>query len=192
MLDPTADGYYRLVNRSSNKSLDVADCGSADGTDVRQWAWLDNACQQWQVTPTADGWVRLTGRSSGKVLDLAGCASADGTDVRLWAWLNNTCQQWRLQPIGTVAIVSGQSGKVLDVANCSTANGTDVRQWPWGNAACQRWTFTHTDNGWYRVVPQSATGSCLAVSSGSTADGGNVDQGACTRQQQPVAHRAAR
>jgi hypothetical protein len=180
VLDPTADGYYRLVNRTSNKVLDVADCGTADGTDVRQWAWLDNACQQWQAIPSGDGWFRLQNRNSGRVLDVNGCGTGDGTDIRQWTWQNNACQQFRLQPAGPVAITSKQSGKVLDVANCSTANGTNVRQWPWGNAACQRWTFNHTDNGWYRIAPSSATGSCLIVNGSSTADGANIEQGACS------------
>jgi len=180
VLDPTADGFYRLVNRTSNKALDVADCGTGDGVDVRQWAWLDNACQQWQVIPSGEGWLRLQNRNSGRVLNVAGCGTADGSNVDQTAWTGSNCQQFRLQPIGTFAITSKQSGKVLDVANCSTANGADVRQWPWGNVACQRWTFTHTDNGWYRVAPASAASSCLIVAGGSTADGANVEQGACT------------
>ncbi|HCU49264.1 MAG TPA: alpha-L-arabinofuranosidase [Micromonosporaceae bacterium] len=180
VLDSTADGYFRLVNRSSNKSLDAVNCGTADGTDVRQFSWMDNTCQQWQVTATTDGWFRLGNRNSGKTLDVANCSTASGADVRLWTWLNNNCQQWRLQPVGTNAIVNANSGKVVDVLNCSTANGADVRQQPWLNTACQKWTFTHTDNGYYQVRPAHATGSCLAVSSGSTADGGNIDQGACS------------
>jgi hypothetical protein len=179
-LDSTADGYYRLVNRSSNRALDAANCGTADGTNVDQWAWLDNACQQWQVIPTTDGWFRLQNRNANKALDVANCGTADGTNVGLWTWQNNNCQQFRFQPVGTVAVVSSQSGKVLDVANCSTANGANVRQWPWVNSACQRWTFTHVDNGWYRVSPSSAPSSCLIVASTSTSDGTNVVQAACS------------
>jgi GH43 family beta-xylosidase len=180
VLDPTADGYHRLVNRSSNKALDVVNCGTGDGANVDQWAWMDNACQQWQVIPTTEGWLRLQNRNSGRVLDVAGCGTADGTNVAQWAWLNNNCQQFRLQPVGPLAIASSQSGRVLDVANCSTANGADVRARTWSNAACQRWTFAHADNGWYRVSPASASGSCLIVASTSTADGADVVQGACS------------
>ncbi|WP_018640206.1 RICIN domain-containing protein [Parafrankia elaeagni] len=180
VLDPTADGYYRLVNSHSGKALDAADCGTADGTDVRQWAWLDNACQQWQLTPTTDGWFRLTNRSSGKVLDVSNCGTASGTNVRLWSSLGNTCQEWRLGPVGTSAVASTQSGKVLDVTNCSTAAGADVRQWEWLGSGCQRWSFTHTDNGYYRISPSSSTTSCLIVSGASTADGAGVVQGACS------------
>lgn len=43
---------YALVNRNSGKCLDVTG-GGADGTDVRQWSWLNNTCQQWRLVPTA-------------------------------------------------------------------------------------------------------------------------------------------
>ncbi|TDC42647.1 RICIN domain-containing protein [Micromonospora sp. KC213] len=180
VLDSTADGYYRLINRGSNKALDVADCGTADGTNVRQWAWLNSNCQQWQVTSTSDGWFRLQSRSSGKVLDVNGCGTSTGTNIQLWTSLNNNCQQWRLQPVGTVAIASMQSGKVVDVANCATANGSNVQQWGYLGTACQKWTFTHTDSGYYRIVPTHATSSCLVVAGASTADGANVEQNACS------------
>ncbi|HEX6683028.1 MAG TPA: RICIN domain-containing protein [Candidatus Limnocylindrales bacterium] len=180
VLDPTADGYYRLINRSSSKALDVVNCGTGDGVDVGQWAWLDNACQQWQVIPTGDGWFRLQNRNSGRVLNATGCGTTEGSNVDQSSWTGSNCQQFRLQPAGQVAITSKQSGKVLDVANCSTANGADVRQWAWGNVACQRWIFNHIDNGWYRISPASAPSSCLIVAGGSTADGANVEQGACT------------
>jgi hypothetical protein len=45
------DDTSRLVNVNSGKVADVADCGTADGTTVRQWTWLNNACQQWRLQP---------------------------------------------------------------------------------------------------------------------------------------------
>lgn len=183
VLDPTADGYYRLVNVNSGKALDVTDCGSGDGVNVRQWAWLNNACQQFQVVPTTDGWFRLISRSSGRVLDVTNCGTGSGVNVQIWSWLNNNCQQWRLQPVGTLAIAASQSGRVVDVTNCATANGTNIRQWEWLGSACQRWTFTHTDNGYYQIRPTSAASSCLVVAGGSAGDGANVEQNACTGTQ---------
>ena len=31
----------------------MADCGTADGTDVRQWTWLNNTCQQFKLVPVS-------------------------------------------------------------------------------------------------------------------------------------------
>jgi hypothetical protein len=183
VLDPTADGRYRLVNASSDKALDVANCTTADGGNVRQWAWLDNFCQQWEVAPTSGGWLRLTSRNSGNVLEVAGCATGAGANVQQGSWDGSTCQQWRLQPVGPVAIAATQSGRVVDVTNCAAGNGTDIRQWEWLGSPCQQWTFTHTDNGYYQLHPGSAPGSCLVVAGGSTANGANVEQNTCTGNQ---------
>ena len=38
----------RIVSAATGKVADVANCGTADGDDVRQWTWLNNNCQQWQ------------------------------------------------------------------------------------------------------------------------------------------------
>jgi len=35
----------------SGKILDSVNCGTADGTIVRQWAQLDNTGQQWDIAP---------------------------------------------------------------------------------------------------------------------------------------------
>ncbi|WP_067831390.1 family 43 glycosylhydrolase [Actinomadura kijaniata] len=94
------DDTSRLTNVGTGRVLDVADCGTADGTNVRQWSWLDNACQRFRPeVGDRGGWVRLANPHSGKVLDVADCGTADRADVRLWSWLNNPCQQWRLTPV---------------------------------------------------------------------------------------------
>jgi hypothetical protein len=77
----------------------VANCGTGDGVDIRQWGWLNNTCQRFRIIlSAAGGWVRLANASSGRVADVANCGTADGTDVRQWTWLNNSCQEWQLRP----------------------------------------------------------------------------------------------
>lgn len=171
VLDPTADGYYRLVNRNSGRSLGIAGCATADGGAAQQSAWRNNRCQQWQIAPTADGWLRLLNRYSGKALEAASCGG-DGSNLQQWSWLDNPCQQWRLQPVGNVAIAAAVSGKMVDVADCSTAGGADIRQWEFTNAACQKWSFNHVDNGFYEIRPAHASGSCMAVNSGDVIQSG--------------------
>ncbi|MFC0528970.1 family 43 glycosylhydrolase [Phytohabitans kaempferiae] len=166
-------GAYTLVNRDSGQCLTAT--GTADGANVAQGD-CSAAASRWVLDHTADGWYRLVNRSTRKVLDLADCGTADGTDIRQWAWLDNNCQQWRLAPAGNVAVTSVQSGKVLDVADCSTGSGADVRAWAYNGANCQRWSFTHTDNGYYRIRPAHNTSGCLAVAGSSTTDGANIEQ----------------
>ena len=44
-------GHYTISNVANGMVLDAEDCETADGTIVRQWAQLDNTCQQWDIGP---------------------------------------------------------------------------------------------------------------------------------------------
>ena len=178
-LDSTADGYYRLVNAASNKVLDAANCATANGTAVRQWSWVANACQEWRPAPGADGFVTLTNRNASKMLDVANCSLATGASIALWTGLGNACQQWALRPIGAVSIVSVASGKSFDVPDCSSAAGAGLQQWQYTGSACQRYTFTAAANGYVQIHPSSAVGLCLTVTGASAADGAAVTQATC-------------
>lgn len=179
VLDSTADGHYRIVNAASHKVLDSAGCGTADGTDARQWAWLANACQQWRIDATPDGYLTVNNRANGKVLDATNCSTAIGGDVRQWRGLGNACQQWTVRPVGPTAITSVQSGKSLDVSFCTPASGTPVQQWQYLGSPCQGFSFTSAGNGALQVHPVSAAGLCLTVSGDASADRATVIQGAC-------------
>src|SRR5690606_41418200 len=48
-LEPLADGSVRFVARHSGKVLDLSFCGLANGTNLVQWAWLDNVCQRYHL-----------------------------------------------------------------------------------------------------------------------------------------------
>jgi hypothetical protein len=50
-IEPLADGSVRLAPRNSNKALDLNACGLADGTNIQQWAWLNNNCQRFRLLP---------------------------------------------------------------------------------------------------------------------------------------------
>ncbi|MEV5160205.1 family 43 glycosylhydrolase [Streptomyces sp. NPDC053728] len=48
-----AGGRWYLYRQAGGKVADVADCSTADGADVRQWTWLNNACQQFAFVPVS-------------------------------------------------------------------------------------------------------------------------------------------
>jgi GH43 family beta-xylosidase len=180
ILDPTADGHHRFVNAATSKVLDSASCGTADGTDARQWAWLANACQQWQPTPTGDGgYLTIANRANGKVLDVANCTTAVGGDVRQWRSLGNACQQWSIRPVGPSTVTSVSSGKSFDLPGCTTASGAALQQHAYLGSPCQGYSFTATTAGAVQIRPGSAPSLCLGVSGGSTAEGAAVTQGTC-------------
>lgn len=48
-VEDRGDDTSRLVNVASGKALDIADRSTADCADLRQGAWLNNTCRQWQL-----------------------------------------------------------------------------------------------------------------------------------------------
>lgn len=146
---PTAlpNGVYRVRAEvsSATSALDVRDCQTQNGADVRIWDWIPGSpCQDWQVTKVAEPDVyTIADRNTGQVLDVAGCSTADGTAVNLWPYAGRNCQQWRIIPLGDKAwkVVGVGSGKALDVAGCNPANDADLIIYPFHGAQCQRWRF---------------------------------------------------
>ena len=142
-MEYAADGYYGLRKRQSNKVFDAAACRYADGTNIGQWGWLHNDCQQFRFVPTTDGWTQIQNKNEpegqlGKFVD-AGSTCEPGANVQLWSSDAQRCQQYRLHPIGDVLLVSASSGKAVGAT----------------------WRFVHTDDGYYRVM--SDAGRLLPV-----------------------------
>ncbi|WP_308163612.1 RICIN domain-containing protein [Micromonospora sp. WMMB482] len=48
-------GYVRLINRHSNKAMEVWEWSTADGGRISQYADLNGANQQWQLVPIGGG-----------------------------------------------------------------------------------------------------------------------------------------
>jgi GH43 family beta-xylosidase len=179
IFDSTADGHYRLVNASTHKVLDSANCGTANGTDARQWAWLANACQEWLPTQAANGFLTIKNRANGKVLDAANCTTALGGDVRQWSALGNACQEWSIRPVGPSSLLNSHTGKSFDIPYCTTSAGASLQQWQYLGSPCQSYNFTAAAGGTVQIRPGSSPSLCLGIKAGSAADGAAIIQGPC-------------
>jgi len=173
VLDSTGDGYLRLVNAVSGKALGPASCTVAAGARLEQTPFRTTGCQQWSVSQTSGGWSALTNRTSGKALEASGGALVQS------AVSGSTAQDWALRPAGPVVVTSIASGKALEVPGCSTADGAILQQREYTGTACQSVSFTAAADGGSEMHLGSASGKCLAVSGGSSADSVAVTQGAC-------------
>lgn len=49
-------GQLAIANNNSGRVLDVANCATSNGTNIRQWVWGNVACQRWSFTHTDNGW----------------------------------------------------------------------------------------------------------------------------------------
>ena len=132
---------YRLVNRESGEVADALGSGTADGTDVRQQPWRNQANQKWTFTSTGDGYYKIRNVNSGKLLEVAGLSRADDGNVGIWSDDNVPQQHWAVTPTddGHYYLTNRLSGLALNVDGGSTADGADINQWAYTRAARQQW-----------------------------------------------------
>jgi arabinan endo-1,5-alpha-L-arabinosidase len=142
---PVSGGTYRITPRHSGKALDVANCGTANGTNVQQWSWLNNTCQQWILTDAGNYVWRITpANATGSALDVTSCGTADNTNVQIWSWLNNDCQKWNIIEMGSgyYQLKSVSSGKCLNISGSSTADGANAIIYTCGTATNMQFSLT--------------------------------------------------
>ncbi|MFJ9743186.1 alpha-L-fucosidase [Streptomyces sp. NPDC101166] len=132
---------YRLVNRAGGGVADVLDAGTADGTDVRQRPWMNQANQKWTFTSTGDGYYKIRSVGSGKLLEVAQLSRADGGNVGIWSDDSVPQQHWAVTPTGDGYhhLTNRLSGLALNVDGGSTADGADINQWTYTRATRQQW-----------------------------------------------------
>lgn len=125
-----------ILNRKSNKTIDVGGWSKDDGAPVQQWTYARQANQRWEVIQLDQRRVAIINEHSGKVLE----GSSDGK-VRQALWRNGDNQKWRLEPGGGghYRIVNVKSGQCLAVDEKSKKDGAGVELAVCKNAAHQEW-----------------------------------------------------
>ena len=132
---------YRIVNRKSGKVADVFDFGTANGTNIQQWPWLDNTAQKWTFASTGDGYYEIKNVNSGKLMEVAGLSRVNGGNVSIWADANAPQQHWAVTPTGDgyYYLINRFSGLSLNVDSGSTADGANIDQLTYTRAPEQQW-----------------------------------------------------
>jgi hypothetical protein len=135
------DGTYCIVSRKSNKVINAAASGIANGTALDQWGYSGSNSQKWDIAHQGNGQYKITGVASGRVMDVSGISTANGAQIHLWDWLNANNQKWTITPAsdGSFKLTAVHSGKVADVSGGSTADGAKVIQWSSLGGDNQEW-----------------------------------------------------
>lgn len=131
---------YKLVNRNSQKVLDVYEAGTNNGDTVIQWSDNEGNNQQWQIIATGNAYQLINIRS-GKALDVEEGSTDNGADVIQWSDNGGNNQRWYLVPLnnGYYHIVNVNSGKLLDVDHGYMTDGANVLQWSDNGGTNQEW-----------------------------------------------------
>ncbi|MFJ9380892.1 RICIN domain-containing protein [Streptomyces sp. NPDC101455] len=132
---------YRLVNRNSGEVADVYNFGTANGSNIQQWPWLNNGAQKWTFTSTGDGYYKIKNVNSGKLMEVAGLSRADGGNVGIWSDDSVPQQHWAVTPTGDGYhyLTNRLSGLSLNVDGGSTADGANVNQYSYTRATQEQW-----------------------------------------------------
>lgn len=132
-----------IMNRRSDKALDVTEQGMQDGANIQQWSYADQPNQNWDVIDLGNNEVAIISRHSGRAITVQGGRDNNGANIIQRGWNNTPQQRWRLEQTGGdyYRIVSVDNGKCLDVTEQGKENGANIQLWDYANQANQQWRF---------------------------------------------------
>lgn len=134
---------YYITNVFSQKSLDLENGNTADGTNIQQWTKTGGSQQEWRIIAEKDGYCRIVSLADeSRCIAVAEISSADGVNIELQTYSGADNQLWKLKKNGaSYGIVSKCSGDTagLDVYDWSEENGGNINQWNYWGGDCQLW-----------------------------------------------------
>ena len=130
-----------IMNRHSNKALDVTERSNQDGANIQQWSYADQPNQNWDVIDLGNGEAAIISRQSGRALTVQGGRDNNGANIIQRSWNGTPQQRWRLEQVGNdyYRIVSVDNGKCLDVTAQGRQDGANIQLWDYANQANQQW-----------------------------------------------------
>lgn len=167
-------GTYYLQNRHSGLYMDVANFGTADGTNILQWNYTGNNNQQFEFVHLGNGTYRITPKVSNKCLDVAGVSTANGANVHQWTYVGGGNQQFVVQDAGNgfYRFVAVHSGKVIEVAGFSTQPNGNIQQWDNTNQASSHWRLVPVSTPYANVIQAENFSNMNGIQTEPTSDAG--------------------
>jgi aryl-phospho-beta-D-glucosidase BglC (GH1 family) len=144
----STSAWYSAVNKNSNKCVDAAASGTANGTVIQQYTCNGTNAQNWQFTATSGGYYKIATRNNtGQVWDVSGVSTADGAKLNLWAYGGGNNQQWLpvAEANGYYHFIARHSGKCLDVPGASTGDSVQLQQYTCNNSAAQSFQLANAN-----------------------------------------------
>lgn len=139
---------YFVIAKHSNKALDVANFGKADGDNIQQWSLNGTENQVWALSQDSDGYFDLESRNSGLFMGLSGGSLTDGANIIQWHWNSDLVDdnlKWSIDHVdGEFFVIKSKvSGKCLDVAGGTSAiqDGANIQQWDCSRSDNQLFKF---------------------------------------------------
>ena len=190
------DGYYRLENVWSGKSLDSTDGTPIPGRQLQVWTTdLNNPNQKWVITSVAGGAYVFRNVGTGLVVDLRGGVAQDGRAIDGYLPNGTTAQQWELDKVDHPMRLNDRvaphsdfleegiyeieplaaPGKRVDVQWGSKDAGARVWLYSANGSPAQKWRVSY-DAQRYVVLTNVGSGKVMDVYGGSKVFGTKITQ----------------
>jgi hypothetical protein len=118
---------FQIVNKATNKVLEVKDASTAENAQIYQWASATNRPQQiWQIKDLGNGQFNFISKNNGKLIDAPDCT--EGGLIKQFALDGTNSQKWKLelQTDGFYKILNATCNKYMRVESSSTLDGANV------------------------------------------------------------------
>lgn len=122
------NSYYKLINRNSNRLLEVASGSSATGAALQQWDDNDGGHQQWKLTPQVDGSYLLAALHSGQCIDAGAAMRTPGAPVTQAPCTTVIEQRFILTPVGEPTLVDFETNTLSIFTNGNGSTLTSAAQ----------------------------------------------------------------
>ena len=100
VIEDVGEGYYKLINVSSGRALDVESSSPDSGANVWQYAYNDSTAQKWKFTRDEDGSYRIQAACAPeRSLDVSGSSADDGANVQQYDSNDSSAQKWYLRQV---------------------------------------------------------------------------------------------
>ncbi|MFI3325959.1 MAG: RICIN domain-containing protein [Clostridia bacterium] len=87
---------FKLVNKATDKVLDVMYNGTVNGTWTHTWEDVNGPSQEWRFDKASRGFRKIVNVTSEKVLDIHELSVSNGAVAQLWEDVNGENQEWKI------------------------------------------------------------------------------------------------
>ncbi len=135
------DGRYRLINRKSNKAVDVEGRSKEDGHKLQQSAYGGQTTAQWNISALGNGIYLLVGVDSGKALTVPKGEPDELLGIVQGNVNKSPAQRWKIEKVDATfwKLTAEVSGKALTAPAAASPGGATIVQSAYTGAPEQQW-----------------------------------------------------
>lgn len=183
-IEKQEDGYYKIINSATEKSLNVRDASSESGVELQQKTYDATDGQKWDIQRTEDGHYTIMS-ALGNYVDCAGGSTDNGNRILLCSGNGELNQKWDLYKNGVSKNNNVRNGiytiasaldinKQLCVNEGSWEEDTPVVIWDNNQYDYQSFYIELQGDGYYKII-STLTEMSLAVKDASTESGAKLE-----------------